>query len=154
MLIGPGRWGSANLDLGVRVTYADIFNTRALIEMSVADADGVPELSYGTHFFQDLIEGGIYSLPLHLESADSHFNWPFFEESENLLATLSPEDADLSEHLKVIDIEQEAPGKRLLILMDGRKDKAVAYLEAGEWPEGDAAEDVWSGHSETTTENG
>jgi hypothetical protein len=140
VLIGPGRWGSANLDLGVRVTYADIFNTKALIEMSVAGVDGIPELSYGTHFFQDLIEGGIYSLPLHLESDDSHFNWSFFEESENVLADLAPEDADLSEHLKVIDVEQEAAGKRLLILMDGRNDKAVAYLEEGEWPEAETPE--------------
>jgi len=134
VLIGPGRWGSANLDLGVRVTYADIFNTQALIEMSVAGIDGIPELSYGTHFFQDLIEGGIYSLPLHLESPDSHFNWDFFEKSQNVLDGLSPQDATLHEHLKVIDVEKEAPGKRLLILMDGRNDKAVAYLEEGKWP--------------------
>jgi hypothetical protein len=50
ILLGPGRWGSANIELGVRVGYADIFNTRVLIEMAVAQGDAVPELSYGTHF--------------------------------------------------------------------------------------------------------
>jgi len=129
ILMGPGRWGSANLKLGVRVTYADIFNTLALIEMSVADEDGVPELSYGTHFFQDLVEGGIYPLPLHLNNPNSDFNWAFFREAANALPDLSPADARLQEHLKVIDVEQVAPGRRLTILMDGSRDEAVGFLE-------------------------
>jgi hypothetical protein len=66
LLMGPGRWGSVNIDLGVHVTYADIFNTRVLVEMAVAHNGHIPELSYGTHFFQDLVEAGIHSLALHL----------------------------------------------------------------------------------------
>ena len=73
--MGPGRWGSANIDLGVKVSYADIYNTHALIEMAVAYEDGVPSLSYGTHFYQDLVETGIYSLPLHLVDPRSRFKW-------------------------------------------------------------------------------
>jgi hypothetical protein len=129
IIIGPGRWGSANLELGVRVTYADIFNTKALIEMSLAKGAGAPELSYGTHFFQDLVEGGIYSLPLHLQNPESTFNWAFFHEAPNALAKLSPEDEPLAEHLKVIDIAATSGLKRLTILMDGSRDEAVAFLE-------------------------
>src|SRR5690606_10354000 len=66
ILMGPGRWGSVNIELGVHVTYADIFNTKVLIEMAVAHNGNLPELSYGTHFFQDLVEAGIHSLALHL----------------------------------------------------------------------------------------
>lgn len=128
ILMGPGRWGSANLELGVRVTYADIFNTLALIEMSVAGGDGVPELSYGTHFFQDLIEGSIYPLPLHLNNPNSDFNWAFFHEAPNALPKLSPVDANLQEYLKVIDVEEVSPGRRLTILMDGSRDEAVGFL--------------------------
>ena len=128
VLMGPGRWGSANLELGVRVSYADIFNTRALIEMSVPEGGSVPDLSYGTHFFQDLIEGGIYPLPLHLHDPRSSFNWDFFREAPNALGDLSPEDVGLSEHLKVIDLEAVRPGRRLTILMDGSQDEAVGYL--------------------------
>jgi hypothetical protein len=36
IMMGPGRWGSANLELGVRVSYADIYNTKVLIEIAVA----------------------------------------------------------------------------------------------------------------------
>lgn len=135
IIMGPGRWGSANLELGVRVGYSDIFNTRALIEMSVAGSGGVPELSYGTHFFQDLVEGGIYSLPLHLQNPRSRFNWAFFEEAPNALARLSPADAGLGDTLKVIDASRVDPQKRLTILMDGSKDEAVGYLQKGDWRE-------------------
>jgi len=133
IIMGPGRWGSANVELGVRVGYSDIFNTRALIEMSVAEGGGVPELSYGTHFFQDLVEGGIFSLPLHLENPRSRFEWRFFEEAENMLERLSPVDAALADALKVIDVASVDPQKRLTILMDGSSDEAVGFLEEGEW---------------------
>ena len=134
VLMGPGRWGSTNLDLGVRVSYADIFNTEVLIEMAVADGEGVPELSYGTHFFQDLVEGGIYSLPLHLENPKSVFNWDFFHNAPNVLAELLPSDAGFGDVLKVIDVARLRPDYRVSILMDGDDDEALGYLVKGDWP--------------------
>jgi hypothetical protein len=80
VLMGPGRWGSVNIELGVQVTYADIHNTKVLVEIAVAHNGQMPELSYGTHFFQDLVEAGIHSLPLHLGQDNSHFNWSFFSQ--------------------------------------------------------------------------
>lgn len=143
ILMGPGRWGSANLDLGVRVTYADIHNTKVLIEMSVVMEDGLPDLSYGTHFFQDLVEAGIHSLPLHLENPKSSFDWAFFRTSPNYLEKLLPQDGGLSPYLRVIDIEQEANGRRLNIYMDGTNDEAVGCLMGGDWhSEQEAAADV------------
>jgi hypothetical protein len=131
VLIGPGRWGSDNPDLGVRVGYADIYNTKALIEVAVADQDGVPELSYGTHFFQDLVEDGIYALPIHLDNPQSSFNWDFLNNAPTVLDTLSPGDASLQDYLKVIDLAAGDPGHRLTILMDGSKDEAAGILESG-----------------------
>jgi len=133
VLMGPGRWGSANLDLGIRVSYADIFNTKALIEIAVAGEDGMPELSYGTHFFQDLVEDGIHSLPIHLGNPKSYFDWAFFEEAPNSLEKLLPQDTHLSPYLKVIDIAAIDARRRLTILMDGSQDEAIGYLAKGEW---------------------
>jgi hypothetical protein len=133
ILMGPGRWGTTNIELGVRVTYADIFNSKALVEISVPGEDGSPELSYGTHFFQDLVEGGIYSLPLHLADEQSEFNWPFFQNAQNVLAELLPADAELADYLQVIDLAAIHARKRLNILMDGSQDEAVAFLTEGDW---------------------
>lgn len=140
ILIGPGRWGSANLDLGVRVTYADIFNTRVLVEMAVAQDGRVPELSYGTHFFQDLVEAGIHSLPLHLGEGDGRFHWQFFRESPNVLAALLPDDAPLSDYIKVIDTAVIPGNCRLNMFMNGANDEAIGYLAQGNWKITDAGE--------------
>ena len=129
ILIGPGRWGSTNLELGVRVTYADIYNTKVLIELGVAQDGKPPELSYGTHFFQDLVESGIHSLPIPLHVEGASFNWRFFRLAPNSLAQLLPEDEKLSEYLQVIDLPQVTHGYRLEVLMDGaNNDEAIGYL--------------------------
>jgi hypothetical protein len=88
ILMGPGRWGSSNIDLGIKVSYADIYNTSMLIEIAVARNGITPELSYGTHFFQDLIESNIYpwrsiqitpaSFLIINSSIKLRINWPHF----------------------------------------------------------------------------
>ena len=130
VLIGPGRWGSANIELGVHVTYADIFNTKVLIEMAVAHNGHMPELSYGTHFFQDLVEAGIHSLALHLGLGPDggRFDWAFFTDTPNALAELLPSDAPLSDLLKVIDLAALPGNRRLQVLMNGQREEAVGYL--------------------------
>ena len=140
ILMGPGRWGSVNIDLGVQVTYADIHNTKVLVEMAVAHKGQMPELSYGTHFFQDLVEAGIHSLPLHLGQENSRFNWSFFRESKNQLARISPEDASLDPYLRVIDVSAVAANRRLNILMDGHDDVAIGYLAEGNWQDQDSGQ--------------
>ncbi len=128
ILMGPGRWGSANIELGVHVSYADIHNTKVLIEIAIAHNGNMPELSYGTHFFQDLVEAGIHSLPLHLGSGGDHLNEEFFQAMPNALADLLPKDADLAPYLKVIGLDELPGGRRLNVLMDGSKDEAVGFL--------------------------
>jgi hypothetical protein len=136
VMMGPGRWGSANIDLGVRVSYADFYNTRALIEISLSTDGGALSLSYGTHFYQDLVEAGIHALPLHLGQARSTFRWEFFRQAPNALASLSAADAELADYLKVIDVPAVAGGRRLTILMDGANDEAAGFLASGEWQDG------------------
>ena len=134
ILMGPGRWGSNNLELGVRVSYADIYNCRALVEIGVAQGGVAPELSYGTHFFQDLVESNIYSIPLNLSAPDNWMNWTYTESAPNALASLLPEDAALAPYLQVIDITAVANAQtRLNILMDGQKEVGLAYFVEGEW---------------------
>ncbi|MFO8142485.1 MAG: PEP/pyruvate-binding domain-containing protein [Marinobacter sp.] len=58
LLIGPGRWGTSSPDLGVPVRFSDIAGVAALVEVSEKAGEMVPDLSYGSHFFQDLVETG------------------------------------------------------------------------------------------------
>jgi hypothetical protein len=131
VLMGPGRWGSANLDLGVKVTYADIHNAKALIEVALARGDHAPEASYGTHFFQDLVEAQIYPIPLYPDDHDTLFNWPFFDGSANALAEVAPDCVKYAKHVKVIDVPAVAEGRYLEIVMNDEEDQALGYLKRG-----------------------
>jgi hypothetical protein len=128
ILMGPGRWGSGNVELGVRVTYADIYNTAMLIEIGLSDGDSAPEASYGTHFFQDLVEARIFPLALFPGQGETVLNWRFLRESGNALANLLPEDAPYARYVRVIDVPAAAQGRFLEVLMDGEHNQAMAYL--------------------------
>ena len=119
ILMGPGRWGSTNLELGVKVTYADIYNTAMLIEIGMSDGDSAPEVSYGTHFFQDLVESGIHPLALYPGQGKTTFNWGFFRRTSNSLPNLLPEFAEYVNYVRAIDVPAVAQGRLVEVIMDG-----------------------------------
>lgn len=129
ILMGPGRWGSSNIDLGVKVSYADIYNTRMLVEIAMAKGGATPEVSYGTHFFQDLVESKIYPLPLYPDDSGAVFNSAFLTGAPNVLADLLPEDAQVADFVKVIDVRAAADGRTLEVVMNAEHDEALAYLK-------------------------
>jgi hypothetical protein len=126
IMIGPGRWGSANIDLGVPVSYADIYNSSALIELAYSQKGITPEPSYGTHFFQDLVESQIYPLAVYPDQPGDLLNEEFFNRAKNQLAALLPESVAYADCLKVIHAPSERPNTALEISMDG--ERAVAYF--------------------------
>ncbi len=139
ILMGPGRWGSrGDIHLGVPVTYADISNSAMLVEIACKKDGYLPDLSFGTHFFQDLVESSIRYLPLYPDDPDVAFNEAFFVRGHNALAELAPEFESLSGVLRVIDVPKAAGGRVLSVLMNGDLDRAVALLAppttAGELP--------------------
>lgn len=127
--VGPGRWGTVNPDLGVSITYADIYHTRALVELSGKGVGSSPEPSYGTHFFQDLIESRIFPLAVHLDDKDAVFNRAFFYESPNRLTTWLPELEAVQNSLRLISVQDLAPGHVMELIMDSEASRAVAFLK-------------------------
>jgi hypothetical protein len=132
ILMGPGRWGSSNPDLGVKVTYADFYNTRALVEVGWAQGKSRPTLSYGTHFFQDLVESNIFPLAIFPGEPGNPFNTSFFETAINALPVLLPNDARHADFVKVIDVPATTGGRTLELVMSGDEGRALAYLAASE----------------------
>ncbi|MCD4818570.1 MAG: nucleotidyltransferase domain-containing protein [Candidatus Cloacimonetes bacterium] len=129
ILMGPGRWGSrGDIKLGVNVTYSDINNTAVLIEVAKEKGSYVPDLSFGTHFFQDLVEASIRYIPLYPDDNGIIFNEYFFNRSENIISELLPEFSHLENVISVIDVQKITNGRILRILMNADLDEAVAYL--------------------------
>jgi len=129
VLMGPGRWGSrGDIKLGVDVTYSGINNTAALIEVAFRKGNYVPDLSFGTHFFQDLVEASIRYLPLYPGDKKNQFNSGFLLESENILPTILPEAAHLSHIIHVIDVPAVTGGNMARLLMNADEGKAICML--------------------------
>lgn len=130
ILVGPGRWGSrGDIKLGVSVTYADINNTAMLVEVARRKGDYVPDLSFGTHFFQDLVEAGIRYLPLYPDDPGVVFQESFLMAAPNRLAALLPDHAALEGCVRVIDVPAATHGRVLRIYQNADLDHAVAVLE-------------------------
>jgi len=140
ILMGPGRWGSrGDIKLGVPVTYSDINNTAMLIEIARKTGEYTPDLSFGTHFFQDLVEAGIRYLPLYPDEDGIAFNEAFLTRSPNLLAELAPDFKALDDTVRVIDVPRAAEGHVLFVLMNAELDEAVAVFTEPTAPIEDAA---------------
>lgn len=90
LLIGPGRWGTTTPSLGVPVHFTELCYMSAICEVAYSDRGIMPELSYGSHFFQDLVEQGIFYTALF---NDGRENVTFHEEKlismENIVAAIA-----------------------------------------------------------------
>jgi pyruvate,water dikinase len=129
ILMGPGRWGSrGDIKLGVRVTYSEINNSAMLIEVARKKGNYVPDVSFGTHFFQDLVESGIRYLPLYPDDEGVRFNETFLLQAPNRLAEHCPECAQITDTLRVIDVPEATGGKVLRVLMNADRDLAVGFF--------------------------
>ena len=129
LLMGPGRWGSrGDIKLGVPVTYADICHTSILVEIARKKGSYVPDVSFGTHFFNDLVESGIHYLPLYPDDPEVVWNEDFLVGAANCLAEIAPEYADMEGVVQVIRVADATDGLLLQVIMDAEADKALAFL--------------------------
>jgi hypothetical protein len=131
VLMGPGRWGSrGDIKLGVHVTYADISNTAVLIEVARKKGNYVPELSFGTHFFQDLVESDIRYIPLYPDESDGFLDEMFLRRAPNLLPDIIPDLSGLADVVRVIEVGHGEEDRVLRILMNADLDEAVGIFDA------------------------
>jgi len=135
--VGPGRWGTSTPDLGVHVSYNDIFNVRALIELAGEAIGASPEPSFGTHFFQDLMEAHIYPVAVFLDDRDTIFKWDFFFSTPNhLTESVEIYNPRILNALRLIAVRDYRPNHHMNLVMDAQQSRAVAFLVSEETPGG------------------
>ncbi|HYO85681.1 MAG TPA: PEP/pyruvate-binding domain-containing protein [Dermatophilaceae bacterium] len=105
LLLGPGRWGTTTPSLGVPVSFADLSNVTAIGEVAFTDGGFAPELSYGSHFFADLVETGIFYVALFTGRPGVVFNEEWITGRPNLLLELDPQGAARAAVVHVARIE-------------------------------------------------
>ena len=101
MLAGPGRWGSTTPSLGIPVHFTELCNMTVICEYSSRKAGFMPELSYGSHFFQDIVEAGIFYVAIFDEQKEVIFNPDRILKEENMLTTILPESNQFSDVIHI-----------------------------------------------------
>ena len=102
MLLGPGRWGTTTPALGVPLRFAELANMAVIGEVAMREAGFSPELSYGSHFFQDLVESGIFYVALPDGEGEVRFRPERLLERPNLLQTVAPAPEHLADVIHVV----------------------------------------------------
>lgn len=141
ILMGPGRWGSNDVNLGVKVNYGDISNSKMLIEIAYEKGGITPEVSFGTHFFLDLVEGRILVMPLYPDREPSSLNMEMILKAPNRLAEMLPDYESFQDIVRVINIPEATCGEYLHVRLNGELSTGIGYIAKREQVEGQS-EDV------------
>jgi hypothetical protein len=121
LLLGPGRWGTSTPSLGVPVGFHEINNVTALGEIAYEGANLVPELSFGTHFFQDLVESDIFYVAIFPGKPNTIFNIARLDEMPNELTDVIPESGRYANVVKFCRLDN----KKLRIISDLTTQKVI-----------------------------
>lgn len=105
LLMTPGRIGTSSPELGVPVTFGDISNFSAVCEVSDNRAGYMPELSYGSHMFQDLVEAEIIYGAIYNNEKTLQYQPELFRELPDLFGDICPDYPELKEMIQVREAE-------------------------------------------------
>ncbi|MCR5138035.1 MAG: PEP/pyruvate-binding domain-containing protein [Oscillospiraceae bacterium] len=119
ILIGPGRWGTTTPSLGVPVRFAEISHYSCICELAYSSHGLRPELSYGSHFFQDLVESGIFYCALYPGVNGCEFDEALFDTCPNRYTELTG-DTKLEEVIRVYDL-----GERTILYSEIKSQECV-----------------------------
>jgi phosphoenolpyruvate synthase/pyruvate phosphate dikinase len=112
LLIGPGRWGSADRWLGIPVNWTEIRGVDAIIETTFSRLKADP--SQGSHFFHNITTLGINYISIS-EHGEDFLNWKW------LTSQPAATETSFVTHVKL--------DKAFTLKVDGRKSRCVMYMD-------------------------
>ena len=123
LLLTPGRIGTSSPELGVPALFSDISEFECICEIADSRAGYNPELSYGSHFFQDLVEAGILYNALFENEKTIAFQPELLDGLPNRLSEFAPKAEELSDIIRVYDVS----GMDLRLCNDMKKERILCY---------------------------
>ena len=126
LLITPGRIGTSSPELGVPITYAEMSQFSAIMEVAYSKAGYMPELSFGSHMFQDLVEAEIFYTALFDTPKTRIFNRTVFHDMPNILTEILPDCKEYEDIVKVCHTE----GMHLKLYSDIQNSETVLGFES------------------------
>jgi pyruvate,water dikinase len=129
MLVGPGRWGTTTPALGVPVSFSEINSVSVLCEIALMHGGLVPDVSLGTHFFNDIVEMDMLYMAVYPERESNVCDLKLLQGQPNRLGDLLPDSASWAETVKVFDSPPKDRGPALWLTVDSIAQKGFLYLQ-------------------------
>ena len=123
LLMVPGRLGTTSPELGVPTSFADISEFEAICEIAYSKAGYNPELSYGSHFFQDLVESGILYNAIFENEKTKIFNIELLAGCKNILGEFDSKYEKLGDIIHIYDVSD----KGFMLCNDMRKERIICF---------------------------
>jgi pyruvate,water dikinase len=130
LLLGPGRWATTTPALGVPVSFSEINRARVVCEIAAMHEGLVPDVSLGTHFFNDLVEMDMLYLAIHPEHANSVLNDELLRALPNCLTTVQPGAEKWQEAVRLIRAGEAEAGRvpSMTLNVDALTQQGILYL--------------------------
>jgi pyruvate, water dikinase len=125
MLIGPGRWGTHSPALGIPVSFTEISRASVICEVVAMHERLIPDVSLGTHFFNDLVEHDMLYVAYFPKKAGNSRDETWFREAPNRLLELVPEAVALADVVRVIDCSNS--GQPIWLRADPTVQQALVF---------------------------
>ncbi len=129
MLIGPGRWGTSSPSLGVPVSFNEISNVSIICELAVMHEGLIPDISLGTHFFNDLVELEMIYLAISPMDEGVVFHKELLHSLPNQLAKLCPAVAEWEDGIIVLNGESRRAAGELCLHADCVNQRGICYFK-------------------------
>lgn len=124
LLLVPGRIGTSSPELGVPVTYTEVSQFKSICEVAYSDAGYNPELSYGSHMFQDLVEADIFYAAINENHKTERYQPEILSVCSNLYDQLFPDQPAYRHILQVYDLTAD-PAR---LYLDASSGEALCIL--------------------------
>ena len=125
MLIGPGRWGTHSPSLGIPVSFGEISRASVVCEMVEMHERLIPDVSLGTHFFNDIVEHDMLYLAYFPRNAGNTIDGAWFRGAPNRLLQLEPDATKFADIVRVIDCA-DIPG-RIWLRADATQQNSLVF---------------------------
>ena len=125
MLIVPGRVGTSSPELGVPTAFSDISEFEVICEVAESGAGYNPELSYGSHIFQDLVEADILYTAVFENEKTLQYQPERLAGLPNLLGELFPDLQGFEHIVRICDVS----GRGCRVIHDLHQEKLVVTLQ-------------------------
>ncbi len=125
MLIGPGRWGTQSPSLGIPVSFSEISRAAVVVEVVAMHEHLVPDVSLGTHFFNDVVEHDMLYVAYFPTRTGNRLDDAWFRTATNCLLDLEPSATALAEVVRVIECGQD--GQQVWLRADATAQEALLF---------------------------